>query len=153
MPKSKKTRKQLEEEVINLTADVQRIQADFINYKRRSEEDLIRSRMTGKKHMVMALLPIIDNLDRALSHHPDDLKNNEWAQGVKKVAQQLHEMLSDLGIYKIDTVGQEFNPEFMEAVSVEGEGHKEVVSEELQAGYMLDEEVIRPSMVKIRRSK
>lgn len=153
MSKSKKTKKQLEEEIISLTGDLQRVHADFVNYKRRAEEDLNRSRMRGKNQMVVALLPIIDNLDRALSHHPEDLKDNEWAQGVNKVAQQLHQMLSDLGIYKIDAVGQEFNPEFMDAVSVEGKGNKEIVSEEVQAGYMMDETVIRPSMVKVKRSK
>lgn len=151
MPKSKKTKKQLEEEITSLTGDLQRLHADFVNYKRRTEEDLARSRMSGKSQMVVALLPIIDNLDRALAHHPEDLKNNEWAQGVNKVALQLHKMLSDLGIYKIVTVGQEFNPEFMEAVSVEGKGDKEIVSEEIQAGYMMDEIVMRPSMVKVER--
>ncbi len=151
MPKSKKTKKQLEEEIASLTSDLQRVQADFVNYKRRTEEDIARSRMGGRSQMIVALLPVIDNLDRALSHQPEDLKGNEWAQGVSKVVQQLHKMLGDLGIYKIDTVGQEFNPEFMDAVSVEGEGHKETVSEEVQAGYMMDETVIRPSMVKVER--
>jgi len=148
-----KTKKQLEQEIGELTADLQRIQADFVNFKRRSEEDVTRSRMSGKKQMVLALLPVIDNLERALSHQPKDLESNEWAQGIYKVGAQLSKSLSDIGVYRIDTKEQEFNPEFMEAVSVEGDGDKEIVAEELQAGYIMNEEVIRPSMVKVRRSK
>ncbi len=146
-----KTKKQLEQEIGELTADLQRIQADFMNYKRRGEEDVARSRMSGKRQMVLALLPVIDNLERALSHQPKDLKKNEWAQGIYKVGAQLSKSLGELGVYRIDTVDQEFNPEFMEAVSVEGGGHKEIVAEELQAGYIMNEEVIRPSMVKVER--
>lgn len=148
-----KTKKQLEQEIGELTADLQRIQADFVNFKRRSEEDVARSRMSGKSQMIAALLPVIDNLERALSHQPKELKNNEWAQGLSKVAQQLTKSLGEIGVYKIITEGQEFNPEFMDAVSVEGEGDKEIVSGELQAGYVMNEEVIRPSMVKVKRSK
>ena len=67
-----KTKKQLEQEVGELTADLQRIQADFVNFKRRSEEDVARSRMNGKSQMVTALLPVIDNLERALSWQPKE---------------------------------------------------------------------------------
>lgn len=148
-----KTKKQLEQEIGELTVDLQRIQADFVNFKRRSEEDVTRSRMNGKNQMMTALLPVIDNLERALSHQPKELAKNEWAQGLSKVALQLTKSLGEIGVYRIVTEGQEFNPEFMEAVSVEGEGDKEIVSEELQAGYIMNEEVIRPSMVKVERSK
>ena len=153
MPKQRKTKKQLEEEVTNLTADLQRVQADFINFKRRVDEDVARSRMSGEKQMILALLPVIDNLERALSHQPKELAKNEWAIGVSKISAQLTKALNDIGVYKILAVGQEFNPEFMDAVSVEGTGGKEIVSEEMQAGYMMNEEVIRPSMVKVERSK
>ena len=146
-----KSKKDLEQEIGELTADLQRIQADFVNYKRRSEEDVSRARMSGKSIMVMALLPVIDNLERALSHQPKELAKNEWAKGVKKTSEQLMKELSNLGVYKIDTKDQEFNPDFMDAVSVEGEGDKEIVAEELQAGYIMNEEVIRPAMVKVER--
>lgn len=146
-----KTKKQLEQEIGELTADLQRIQADFVNFKRRSEEDITRSRINGKSQMVKALLPVIDNLERALSWQPKELKKNEWAGGVRKIAVQLTKSLGEIGVYKIVTKGQEFNPEFMEAVGVEGKGDKEIVSEELQSGYIMNEEVIRPAMVKVKR--
>lgn len=146
-----KSKKQLEEEIAGLTHDLQRVHADFVNYKRRSEEDMTRNRLFGKQQIVMALLPVIDNLERALSHQPKELKNNEWATGVNKISAQLTKTLSNLGIYKINTDKQEFNPEFMEAVSVDGTGDKEIVSQELQAGYIMNEEVIRPAMVKVER--
>lgn len=146
-----KSKKDLEQEIGELTADLQRIQADFVNYKRRSEEDITRARMSGKSNVIMALLPVLDNLERALSHQPKELKNDDWAKGVKKISEQLIKSLSDLGVYKIDTKDQEFNPDFMDAVSVEGEGDKEIVAEELQAGYIMNEEVIRPAMVKVER--
>lgn len=139
----------LQETIDELTAALQRTQADFANYKRRSEQERAQSIEFGVKQTVMALLPTIDNIQRALTHVPKELRENEWAQGVAKVAQQLAKDLEKIGITIVGVEEEEFNPEFHEAVSVEGEGDIEVVSEVLQTGYALNGVVIRHAMVKV----
>lgn len=139
--------------VDELTTDLQRLQADFANYKRRSEEERVSLANFVKQQVIVELLPVLDNLERAIAHAPKELKKNEWAMGVEKVAQQLLHQLEQMGVKKIATVGEEFDPHLHEAVSVEdGDGTKEIISQELQAGYMLNDEVIRHAMVKVKRS-
>ena len=97
------------------------------------------------------LLPVIDNVDRALMHAPKELATSDYVKGVQQVAKQLAKALEDLGVTRIATVGQEFDPRYHEAVMMdEGEGNKEIVSQELLAGYQLGETVIRHAMVKVQ---
>jgi len=135
-----------------LTADLQRIQADFVNFKRRAEEDQLRAATSGKQVVVQQLLPVIDNVERALNNVPKDLAENEYVKGIQVVAKQLSSALENIGVTKLKVVGEVFDPELMDAVSMEdGEGDKEVVIEELQPGYVMGAEVIRHAMVKVGR--
>ena len=152
MPKksNKDNSEDLQQQVGELTADMQRIQADFVNFKRRAEEDQQRAVAVGRESTIKALLPTIDNIERALAHVPDDLKDHDYAKAVQSVAKKLQSDLHAMGLVKITALGEEFNPEIMEAVSMEdGDGDKEVVIEELQSGYMLHDEVLRHAMVKV----
>jgi molecular chaperone GrpE len=144
---------QLEQHINELTADLQRVQADFINYKRREAENDEFRRAQAKAEVIRTLMPFIDNIDRALTHAPADLKDHDFVKGVAGVARQLNEFLSKLGIERIKTVGQDFNPELMDAVAIEegGEAGKEVVTEELQSGYILGDVVIRHAVVKVKK--
>ena len=135
----------------SLTADLQRVQADFVNYRRRQDEERGQLVDFAKQEVVKKLLPIFDNIERALAHIPKELKDNAWAQGVGQVAKQAEVVLADLGVEKIKTVGEAFNPHLHEAISAEGEGEHEVVTEEMQPGYKIGNDVIRPSMVKVRK--
>lgn len=140
------------DKIDELTNDLQRNQAEFENYRRRSEEEKTQSVTYGKKAAIIELLPTIDNLERAMSHVPEDLKDHQYMKGMSGVLKQLHEALNKFGVQRIQTVDQEFNPETMSAVQMEdGDGDKEVVVEELQAGYMLGDEVVRHAMVKVGR--
>ena len=104
--------------------------------------------------IVQQLLPAIDNLERALKHAPKDLADHDYVKGVQGVAKQFDKALSELGIEKIETVGEEFDPRYHEAISLEdGGGKVEVVCEELQPGYKLGDEVIRHAMVRVKREK
>ena len=97
------------------------------------------------------LLPIVDNLERALKHVPKDLEGNDYVKGVQGVVKQFEKTFEEIGVERIKTVGEEFDPKLHEAVVMEeGEGDHEVVSEELQAGYRLGDEVIRHAIVKVR---
>ena len=142
----------LEQQVGELTADVQRIQADFANYKRRAGEDHALAASFGKEAVITALLPIVDNIERALGGVPKDLKGHDYVKGVQSIAKQLEKTLSDLGVSKIKTANQPFDAELMDAVHMEdGDGSEEIVAEELQPGYRVGQRVIRHAKVRVTK--
>lgn len=136
----------------DLTDALQRERADAINMRRQNEAALANARQLSIARVVRELLPAIDNLERSLKHVPDDIKNHDYVKGVQSVVKQFDKIFADLGIQKIKTVGQLFDPAVHEAVHLDDSngGSKEVVSEELQSGYMLGNEVIRHAMVNVR---
>lgn len=137
-----------------LEEDIKRIQADFVNFKRRAEAERGQLMDYAKQDVILQLLPLIDDISRAIGHLPEDLKDHSWAMGVVKIAKQVDDFLDSLGVERIAAQGQEFNPELHEAVNFEdGDGEHEVVAEELQAGYKIGDHVIRPAMVKVKKEK
>lgn len=153
MTKNKK-QQELEQQVEDLTNDLQRVRADFENYRKRVEQEKEMARATGKVGAIMKLLPVIDNIERAIAHTPEDLKEHKWAQGVAGLVRNLEKSLESLDLRRIDAAkGTLFDPELHEAIQFddEAEGKHEVIAEELQPGYRLGEDVIRPSMVKVTR--
>lgn len=153
MAKSKK-QEELEQQVGELTQDLQRVRADFENYRKRVEQEKEMARANGKISAIMKLLPVIDNIERAIGHVPAELKENAWATGVTKLVKNLEKSLGDMGIRRIDAKpGSRFNPELHEAIQFDedADGEHEVIAEELQAGYMLADDVIRHSMVKVTK--
>lgn len=157
MPKQKKatnkTEKNLEKDLEVLREDLLRAQADLVNYRNRVEREKSELMEFSKVMIIRQLLPLFDNLERALSNVPPELDKNDWATGVKGVAKQLSKSLNDIGIKKLETIGEVFDPNIHEAVSAEGDGEIEVISEELQAGYKSGDEIIRPAMVRVKRIK
>lgn len=134
----------------NLTEDLKRVQAEFINYKRRVDEERPQQIRLGKVKAVSSLLPVIDNVERALAHIPNDIADHEYFNGLKGVLKQLHTSLNELGVRHIQTVGERFDPETMNAVATTESDHEsDTVVEELQSGYMVDDVVIREAMVKV----
>lgn len=147
-------RKKLESKISELTDALQRERADFINMRRRHDEQTAALKNIVKAGVVRDLLPAIDNLERALKHLPKDLEGHDYVKGVSAVVKQFEKVLSEIGVKRVKTVGEDFDPKYHEAVSMEaGEGAREVVSEELQSGYTLGDEVIRHAMVKVRTEK
>ena len=107
-----------------------------------------------KAMVISDLLPAIDNLERALKHIPKDIEGHDYIKGISGVVKQFENTLEDIGVKRIETVGQEFDPKLHDAVSMEGgEGSREIISEELQPGYVVGEEVIRHAMVKVKTGK
>jgi molecular chaperone GrpE len=148
--KESKKVQELENTIGELTADLQRIQADFVNYRRRMEEDRAQLVQTTKAATIMKLLPMIDNIERALNHLPAELQDDTWVKGVVSLQKSLEKSLQDLGVTRIEALHQPFNPELHEAISMEdGDGEQEVVIEELRAGYKLGDVVVRPTMVRV----
>lgn len=138
--------KKLEE----LTDALQRERADAVNLRRRHDEEIAKLRSSVKASVVEELLPVIDNFERALKHVPKELEGNDYVKGVQGVVRQFEKTLSDIGVERIKTVGEPFDPHVHEAVSAEEGDGPEIVSEELQAGYKFGDEVIRHAMVKVR---
>lgn len=142
----------LNEQINLLTEALQRERADVTNIRRRHEEEKNKLSSYYKAMIVTSFLPVIDNFDRSLKHIPEDLADNNYIKGITGIIKQFEDILSSLGVKKIETVGHDFNPAYHEAVSVEGdEGDQEIVVEELQSGYKIDDEIIRPAMVKVKR--
>lgn len=142
---------QLAAENAQLTEALQRERADATNIRRRHDEQIASLRSTVKASVVKDLLPVIDNFERALKHVPKELAGNEYVKGIEGIVKQFEKTLADIGVERIKTVGEPFNPHFHEAVSMEeGDGKQEVVSEELQSGYRLGDDVIRHAMVRVK---
>ena len=144
----------LQQQLGELTLDLQRTRADFENYRKRVEVEKQSAHQMGQAKSVMKLLPVIDTIERAIANVPEELKDNPWAKGVAGLNKQLDKQLKEIGLEKIDAKpGTLFNPELHQAVQFdeEAEGDKEVIVEELCAGYTLDGAVIRDAMVKVTR--
>lgn len=148
-----KKHEEYEQKIGELTLDLQRTRADFENYRKRAETEKAMARAHGRIGAISQLLPVIDTIERAIVHVPEELKDNAWASGIVSLSKKLEKSLIDLGVKRIDAKpGTPFNPEFHEAVQFdESDGEHEVVAEELQAGYMLGDDVLRHSMVKVTR--
>jgi molecular chaperone GrpE len=138
-------------QVAQLTEALQRERADAMNLRRRHEEEMANVRTRIKTTIVRDLLPIVDNFERALKHVPEDLKDNDFIKGVQGVVKQFEKTFADLGVERIKTVGEAFDPHYHEAISMEeGDGDEEIVSEELQAGYRIGDDVVRHAMVRVK---
>lgn len=153
MPKSKK-QEELEQHLGELTQDLQRTRADFENYRKRVEMEKTMAREAGQSSTILKLLPVIDNIERAVAYTPEELKDNSWVQSIAGLVKNLEKSLENLNLKRIDaTVGGDFNPDLHEAIQFdeEAEGDKEVIAEELQAGYTLNGRPIRHAMVKVTK--
>ena len=124
----------------------QRAQADFINYKRRSEQEREETSNFAKSALMLRLLPILDDWERALASIPDGLADLSWVDGVRLIERKLRAVLEAQGLSPIETVGEPFDPGLHEA-AMQGKGKEGIVVAELQKGYKFRDRVIRPAKV------
>lgn len=129
------------DKVAELTADLQRVQADFANYRKRALRDQQVAGERAKAAVVSQLLTVLDDLDRARSH--GDLETGP----LKSVADKLSAALTGLGLTAFGAEGDEFDPSLHEAVQHEGEGSKPVIGTVMRQGYKLGEQVLRHALV------
>ncbi len=129
----------------------QRARAEFSNARKRLERE--RAEAYGKAAIDYAkkVLPILDDFDRALANVPESVEQDEWYEGIILVSRKMHSILMDLNVERIEAVGQPFDPNIHEALSLtEAEGFESgTVVEELQSGYRLGDRVIRPTLVNV----
>jgi molecular chaperone GrpE len=127
-------------------ANWQRAQADFINYKRRNEQEREEISKFANSIIMLNLLPVLDDLERAFSSIPHRLAELTWVDGIRLIERKLWASLEAQGLSRIEAVDKPFDPKFHEAVR-EDKGKDGIVIEELQKGYKLHDRVIRPAMV------
>ncbi len=149
----KQIAEQLAKELDEANEQLARERADAMNVRRRAEEDKVRLGSFYKAYTVKELLGFLDNLDRALKHAPAEGTKewDDWFKGIQSVKKQLDDALIKIGVERIKTVGEKFDPNLHDAVTMEdGDGTEEIVSEELQAGYKVGDEIIRHAMVRVK---
>jgi molecular chaperone GrpE len=131
-------------------ARYQRLAADFENYKRRTRQELADRTQYANEELLRKLLPILDNLRRALDHAPEGIDRN-WSDGLRMVVRQFEDTLQAQGVSPIPAVGEKFDPSKHEAIArEETDEHEEgTIVEEMQPGYRLHERVLRPTLVKV----
>ncbi|MGB4957795.1 MAG: nucleotide exchange factor GrpE [Candidatus Saccharimonas sp.] len=141
-------------QIAELTGDIQRLRADFENYRKRVDGEKQSARHDGEVRAIKQLLPVIDTIERAVMHIPADIAEHQWVKGVAGLVKQLEKTLTELNLEKINaTADAPFNPELHQAVQFDesAEGESEVIAEELQPGYLFHGAPIRHSMVKVTR--
>lgn len=140
-----------DEKIEELTDKLTRQMAEFDNFRKRTEREKSQMYEVGAKDIIEKILPVVDNFERGLAAVAGEEKENPFVQGMEKVYKQLMTTLEEAGVKPIEAVGQEFNPDFHNAVMhVEDESFGEnIVAEEFQKGYMYRDSVVRHSMVKV----
>lgn len=138
-------------QIEELTDRVRRTMAEFDNYRKRTEKEKSAMYEIGAKDIVERMLPVVDNFERGLAAIPEDAKGSPFAEGMEMIYKQLLKALEEAGVKPIEAVGQEFDPNFHNAVMhIEDENLGEnIVAQELQKGYMYRDSVVRHSMVQV----
>lgn len=125
-----------------------RAQADLQNAKERMEREKRDIRQFALEGTIVKLLPTIDNFQRAFSHLPEDLAEHDWVKGVSAVEKEFMTMLAESGFTKIEVLGKPVDTKYHEVLQM-GPGEKDIILQEFEAGYTLNEKVLRPAKVKV----
>ena len=139
----------LKAENAELTDRLLRLAAEFENYKKRSRREMEQFKLMANEALVRELLPVVDNLERALEHLPADARNSALAQGVELVLQELNKVLAAHGLERIEAVGKAFDPELHEAMMQQHDpqADENTVLSELAPGYLFQGRLLRPAKV------
>ncbi len=139
---------ELEEQVAELTDRAARTLADFENFRRRVEREKQEDRRFAAFDVMRDFLAVVDNLERALAAEGS---NDDLKVGVELILRQMKDLMKNAGVERISSVGEEFDPRYHEAVTHHEDSAVSLptVSDELQAGYLMHERLLRPSVVKV----
>ena len=135
-------------------SDLQRMAADFANYRKRNEAERADFAKFAKADLITRLLDVLDGYDRALASVPDDLKSQPWVEGMWLVERKLRQILEAEGLEPIDSLGKPFDPYQHEAVAhIASDQPEGTIIEEHQKAYRLHDRVIRPALVSVAKAK
>ncbi len=128
---------------------LQRSQADFFNYRRRVNQEQAETRLSAQIGLLNQFLPVLDDLERAVTMTPPDLAQNSWVQGLFLIARRLTVLLEQLGVRRIGTSGERFDPRLHEAIGIEANTDEPegAIVRVVRTGYTLGERVVRPAQV------
>jgi molecular chaperone GrpE len=124
----------------------QRAQADFVNYKRRTEQEKQDFNNYANAQLVLSILPVLDDLERALDAIPEQFAGHDWVEGVRLVERKFRTVLEGQGVKPVLALGMAFDPNYHEAMR-QDKGEDGMVVGELQKGYMLNNKLLRPARV------
>lgn len=132
-------------------AALQRERADFTNYRKRVEREKAEMRSTVSADTIVKLLPVLDDIDRAIASTPEEAKNNDWMRGFTMIQRKFYDLLNQMGIVAIEPLGEPFDHHFHEAIGSEDSDQYEsgTVSTVLQKGFKMDDRCIRVALVKV----
>jgi molecular chaperone GrpE len=133
----------------NYLDQLQRTLADFANFRRRVDQERIQAREVATRDLLRQLVPILDDLKRALRSTPEDQRETAWVQGVQLIERKLVSLLEREGVTPIDAVGQPFDPALHEAVASDPGSGGQTVVEVYQSGYRHRNKLLRPAMVRV----
>ena len=147
----KKKKDKKDEMIEELNDKLKRQMAEFDNFRKRTEKEKAQMYDMGARSIIEKVLPVIDNFERGLAGVPEEAKEDAFVVGMDKIYRQLLTELEAIGVAPIEAVGQEFNPDFHNAVmQVESEEYESgIVAQELQKGYIYKDTVVRHSMVAV----
>jgi molecular chaperone GrpE len=138
----------------SLRGDLQRMAADFSNYRKRNEAERTEFAKFAKADLITKLLDVLDGYDRALASMPEDVKGQPWVEGMWLVERKLRQILDAEGLEPVESLGKLFDPYVHEAVAhVESDQPEGTVIEEHQKAYRLHDRVIRPALVSVAKAK
>lgn len=139
---------------VDYRADLQRMAADFANYRKRNEAERLEFAKYAKADLITRLLDVLDGYDRALASMPDEVKGQPWVEGMGLLERKLRSILESEGLESIDALGQPFDPYLHEAIAhVESDQPEGTVIEEHQKAYRLKDRVIRPALVSVAKAR
>ena len=140
-------------ELLQLKDKYLRTLAEYENFRKRSEKEKAQMFELGAKSIIEALLPVVDNFERALSHVLEEEKDSPFVKGIEGIYKQIQKMFADCNIQEIEALGKKFDPALHNAVMTEEEGDAEedTITQDLQKGYTYRGNVVRHSMVKVKK--
>ncbi|OIP76240.1 nucleotide exchange factor GrpE [bacterium (Candidatus Moisslbacteria) CG12_big_fil_rev_8_21_14_0_65_36_11] len=122
-----------------------RAKADYLNLEKKMVEERREYVKMANLEFILNFLPLLDSFDKLIEHLPLEIRETDWGKGVRQFKKQLEKFLGEAGVKKIKTINEKFNPFFHDVAEKKGEGDK--IIEEIAAGYLLNDEVIRPAKV------
>ena len=147
----KKKKDKKDEQIEELNDKLKRQMAEFDNFRKRTEKEKASMYEIGAREIIEKILPVVDNFERGLAAVPEEEKDSPFADGMTKIYKQMMTVFEEMGVKAIDAVGEEFNPDYHNAVMhvEDEEAGENVVVEEFQKGYLYKDHVVRHSMVKV----
>ena len=133
----------------DLRDQLQRVAADFANFRRRSDEERAMVRLDSNRMLLLQVLEVLDDFQRALGAIPEEHRDSGWVAGVAMIEKKFQTLLERAGVTPVDTLGQPFDPALHEAVATQPGSSDQVVAEVYRTGYRLGDRLLRPAMVKV----